>query len=172
MKIFSRQPRPPRPLPESRLFVVYYVRSGEYDYNLPMLTPDGRDQARMAAEVIRAEAESKKVVVFADYAYGQDSGPYRETAKIIAQSLGTSTVVAPFRYTPVGGDIRKLTRFYHDDNVNHFVRVVNGTLLGKMLGDYPGPDVPIGFMGPANGSVHALRYELDIYGEIATRRFV
>jgi len=126
----------------------------------------------MSAEVIRAEAESNEVVVFSNYRYGRDMGPYLETASIIAESLGTSVVDALFRHEPDNGDVHKMTQQYLLNGVNHFVRVVNGTFLGEMLHLYPGPEVPIGYMGPAHGSVHALRVELDIYGDIATRRFI
>lgn len=172
MKIFTRRQRPSQELARTEWFVVYFVRSGDYGWNLETLTSDGRDQVRMSAAVIRTAAESNEVVVFSNYRYGPDMEPYLETAKVIAESLGTLVVDAPFRHEPDSGDVHKIAQQYLLNGVNHFVRVVNGTLLGEMLRTYPGPEVPIGDMGPSNGSVHALRYELDKYGDIATRRFI
>jgi len=172
MKIFSRPPRPEVPKVSHERLYVSFVRSGIYDPELGILTPDGRDQTKLAAQVIRDEAGRDQVVVFRDHRFGIDFGPYGETANIIASILATRTYDSPCKYEPDNADIHKMSDMYLLKGVNRFVRVIKGRHLGAMLRAYPGPEVPLSDMGPAHGSVHTLRIGLDIYGDIADKRFV
>lgn len=170
MKLFSRRQRQTRP---KNWFMAYYVRTGEYG-NIPggNLTPVGRAQAFLAAEIIRAHVGNDKVVVFSSE---EMFGPYAETTEIIADRLGVKVEEACFHQEFHDYDVSPELVRYLAQGKNRFVLVENGRFLGTLLRKYPRPPLVLDFKGPVYGSVQVMKVELtkaETDGKIAKKHFV
>ncbi len=158
------------PIPIEPQIFIHYVRTGEYvfPYRGP-LSGTGRSQAAHAAEIIRAHVSGFPVAVFGNLPFAT----YEETAQIIATNLGVETILSDVTLAP---SILNISFFREQmrQGVYHFVHVINGTYLGKILQEFDGPTVELEELGPAHGSVHTLCVDLDmrLSGRVVGQKFI
>lgn len=171
----------PKPLP-SRVFSIFYVRTGEYVPYAADLTTNGASQAAAAGNSIAQRLNGRSVAVVKSREGDNTSllrPCYGQTADIIAGVIGGAHRVRTgiFHLFPhIGVDKYELQRLHQqtkDSTLSCVVVVENGSAIGDLLlrnhVTYDGSDG----LGPRYGSVHEYQMTYDPRtGSIVSAQFV